>query len=140
MDIYHLENKNPMKALILLNIFIILLFYSCQKEFNPDNKLIQLKYQVTQTFDDYNFNICFDSVDDGRCPIGVFCIWGGNAAVSFKFTHRNKETRFVLNTAGGNYFRSDTTIGNYNIKLIRLNPMNPPGNPEDYRAEVLITN
>jgi hypothetical protein len=130
-----------MKTIIIINFIIILSYNTCQKEFVPFNETIELNYKVTKTFDDSNLKICFDSVADSRCPTDVVCVWAGNAAVSFIFTDANKETRFVLNTYQG--FRTDTLISGYRIKLVDVNPLprlNPPNNPEDYKAEVLITN
>ena len=130
-----------MKTILILNLIVILSYYTCQKQFEPINEKVELTYGQTKIFDDPGLMLRFDSVADSRCPTDVVCVWEGNAAVSFTFKSGNNESLFVLNTHTG--FRTDTLINGYRIKLVDLKPLprhDPPNNPDDYRAEVLITN
>ena len=139
--IFHLKIKNTMKTIIIINLIVILSYYTCQQEFKPINETVELKYGVTKILDDTGLMLRFDSVAESRCPTDVVCVWEGNAAVSFTFKSGNNETLFVLNTHSG--FRRDTLINGYRISLLDLKPLprqDPPNNPEDYRAEVLISN
>ena len=130
-----------MKTILIINLIVILSYYTCQKQFEPMKETVELKYGITKIFDDPGLTLRFDSVADSRCPTDVVCVWEGNAAVSFSFKSGNNESGFILNTHTG--FRTDTLVNGYRIKLVDLKPLpkhDPPTNPEDYRAEVLITN
>jgi hypothetical protein len=85
--------------------------------------------------------ICFDSVvGDSRCPLGVECIWAGNAEVRFKFSEADQKPKFFnLNTLGS--FTTDTIINGYKFTLVSLNPypaINKVILPGDYKAEIRI--
>ncbi len=76
-----------------------------------------IAYQDTLFNCEEDIWISFDSlVADSRCPIGVVCIWEGNAEVSLTFD----STRFHLNTYPN--FRTDTTISSFHIDLIDVQP------------------
>jgi hypothetical protein len=84
---------------------------------------------------------CFESVlNDSRCPLGVYCIWEGNAAVRLKFQkYDSKPVIFDLNTHKG--FTSDTIIDRYKFTLLDLTPypnINQRITQKDYKTKILI--
>jgi hypothetical protein len=131
-----------MKAIIIIVVSVFLSFNGCEKEYEiaPLNEIFKLKFGETKTIGDSDLRIRIDSVHDGRCPIEAFCIWEGNATVSFRFSDGINITSFKLNTFDA--FQTDTLLSHYRIKLTGLTPgnrMNPPVKPEEYTGEVLIT-
>lgn len=97
---------------------------------------------VRQTLIDQaeGLSITFDSVkNDSRCPTGAECDQVGNAAVVFLYNKGVDSVYFTLNTE--KYARSDTTINNYNIQLIKLLPyptLHKVINLDTYYARILI--
>ena len=70
-----------------------------------------------------------DAINDGRCPIGVQCVWGGNAAVDFQLTTKNGKYDFTLDTFAGpttmmnpTVFKIDTVIERLRYELIDVLP------------------
>lgn len=88
-----------------------------------------------------NITLRFSSlVSDGRCPIDWRCVWEGNAEAKFSFTARGTETTFSLNTYGG--YTRDTTIAQYNIRMIDLKPYPHSERtylPAQYQAYVMVS-
>lgn len=132
-----------MKKLVILEILVILLTVSCQKDNNSliQNQTFELKYGETKINTDYGLSISLDSVlNDSRCPSKAVCVWAGNAEVRFVYLKDNNSVKFVLNTLPT--FRTDSLINGYRIKLINLSPY-----PEiagsikqsEYKAEITIT-
>jgi hypothetical protein len=107
------------------------------------NDTIELKQNEISFNYENGISILFDSVlTDSRCPKRVYCFWAGNAAVRFIFSDNNNKTSFILNTLGSNFFRTDSLIGEYRIKLLNLYPYPDRDTikikQENYRAEVII--
>ncbi len=132
-----------MKTLIILEIILMLVTGSCNKEMNtiaPD-QTFELKYGETKIKADYGLSIRLDSVlNDSRCPSKAVCVWAGNVEVRFVYLKDNNSVKFILNTLPS--FRTDTLINGYRIKLINLFPYPEIAgiiNQEDYKAEVRIT-
>ena len=59
--------------------------------------------------------------EDSRCPLGVMCIWAGNAAVSLTITDgAGAKNQVVLNTT---LTPQAVKIGGYEISLVDLQPI-----------------
>ncbi|HNW51464.1 MAG TPA: hypothetical protein PKH79_10300 [Prolixibacteraceae bacterium] len=139
-----------MKTLpILPALFFILLLSGCNK--NSDltgdssfrfNDTFQLLINKSAVNNENQLSIRIDSVlNDSRCPSDVVCAWEGNAEVRFILTNGESETKFVLNTHGGDNFRKDTIIDGCSILFVDLKPY-PVSTKEisnnEYVAELLI--
>ena len=84
----------------------------------------------------------FDGVSaDSRCPLGVTCIWEGDAVVELVATDPPSPGQALeLHTAG--QFPREATHGRYLIRLVALSPQPREGQPvaaQDYRATLRVT-
>jgi hypothetical protein len=120
-----------MKILSIISAFILLIaLSSCSKntELTGDssfrlNDTLKLAINKSAINNENQITVRIDSVlNDSRCPSDVVCVWEGNAAIRFILNNDGDETKFVLNTHGGENFISDTIIDGYSIQLVRLNP------------------
>lgn len=106
------------------------------------NDTISLSCRECLNDPENQMSVCIDSVfNDSRCPIGVYCIWEGNAVVRFRYEKSNdKPLLFDLNT--NSQFASDTIIDGYKFTLISLSPYPAVGHQivqKDYKAEIVVT-
>ena len=92
------------------------------------NDTIVLGYKQTYYNLENNYSLTWDSIlNDSRCPIGVECIWEGNAEVQFILKMRRHLHFIVLNTYES--YTNDTVIDNINFRLVELTPLQEvPGN------------
>ncbi|MCB8998843.1 MAG: hypothetical protein H6540_02075 [Bacteroidales bacterium] len=128
-------------------IFLFLIVgNSCEKEKSllplPLDESVELKKGNVKLNKEEGIRLIFDSlVEESRCPIGVECVWEGNAAAAFTcYNAQNIKTDFILNTNSS--FVTDTLVFGYRIKLLDLKPYpiyNLEINPEDYTAYVEIS-
>jgi hypothetical protein len=72
-----------------------------------------------------------DVIEDSRCPIGVDCIWEGNAKIRLRISKSKGESKTVeLNT---NVEPTTVKFEDHEIRLLRLEPI-PKAN-EKIKAE-----
>ena len=99
------------------------------------NEPVQLKFGEVYCNPDHRFRLSIDSIQDGRCPIGVYCIWEGNARVYLNLEEKKEgNSKFILNTVSG--LLTDTTIHGLRYELVGLDPY--PDIEIDYPQEVYI--
>ena len=108
------------------------------------NDTIKLGYKETKYNYENQISICLDSIiSDSRCPKDAICKWAGNAEVRLLFSYNNYITIFILNTHGGDKFKTDSLISEYRIKLLNLAPYPETTSiipQENYFAEIVIKN
>lgn len=79
-------------------------------------------------------------VEDSRCPVGVDCIWAGNAKVQIKVTNRKGDSKtYELNT---HLEPQSVNFEGYEINLAGLLPhprANTRINPNRYTATFTLT-
>jgi hypothetical protein len=86
--------------------------------------------------------IGFDEVpSDGRCPIGLYCFWEGDAACNLWAEAGGPErTELVVHTS--DFFGRKVTYDGLDILLVALDPYpvykDPPA-PESYVVTLLVT-
>ena len=106
------------------------------------NDTIELSYRELYCNSEHEFRLSFDSLGDGRCPIGAYCIWEGNAHVDFIIKQEGRsEQIFTLNTFAG--FLTDTTVNGIRFELIDMLPY--PVVDKDYQLDdnilqILVSN
>jgi len=129
-----------MKSLLLIIISFLfsLLFHGCSLEnrvevkiSSNDTMFIYVRQKVMN--DKYKFVLQLDSItNESRCPLGVECIWAGNARAKFNLTEAGNNHQFILNT--NTAFGSDTIIGEIKYKLINLLPYPSVNNTFQYNS------
>ena len=87
-------------------------------------------------------SVRFDEVSgDSRCPVGVQCVWEGDAVVVLTVSEPARSgAALELHTAGR--FPREGTYGRYRVQLVSLEPQpraDEPVRRDLYRATLLIT-
>ena len=128
-----------MKAIFLSFILLFVLGGVIQTEAQTTqlNLGISKQKKVTKA----KLTIKFVAVtEDSRCPIGVNCIWAGNAKVQIKVTNRKgKSQTFELNT---NIEPQAVKFEGYEIKIADLTPhpqKDKPTAPNIYALNLTVT-
>lgn len=132
--------KNLFVGLIVFAVFI-----SCDKDSIGDGSLkldTETEFKSGNVLSNDLMTIYLDSViSDSRCPMDVYCIWEGNAAVNFVVTIDATEHLITLNTSGGANFPSDTILNEYSIALTNLLPYPESTGTiaqDEYEASVIV--
>ena len=60
--------------------------------------------------------------EDSRCPVGVVCMWAGNAEVMLEVGARGAKRTLKLNTNASLQKAGEGSYRRYKIKLVELNP------------------
>ena len=85
------------------------------------NETVDFKYSELYCNSKYELRLSFDSLSDGRCPIGAWCIWEGTARVKLHVQQSGKKTiSFWLNTHSS--LLTDTIVNGLRFELIDLLP------------------
>jgi hypothetical protein len=101
----------------------------------------ELKANETRNLTDENLRVRFNGVkEDSRCPIGVQCIWAGDAVVEVTLEKPGTaaDTR-ELHTS--ERFARETEYGGLVIRLLEVQPHPREGvtiAPGDYRAKLVV--
>ncbi len=99
------------------------------------NDTLELKYSELYCNSKYGFRLSFDSLSDGRCPIGVWCIWEGTARINLTVQSPGKDIHtFTLFTHSS--FLNDTMVDGIRYELIDLLPY--PEIDRNYQEEDYI--
>ena len=143
-------DKIRFKVIIIVIVGLFLFIAFNQHDNKNDHQIDTLIFNDTLVIKQdeikYNFeqhvSIYFDSVlTDSRCPKNSKCKWAGNAEVKLIFKNKNSKTNIILNTHGGDRFKTDSLINEYRIQLINLFPYPETIElikQEDYSAEIMI--
>jgi len=137
-----------MNLKFFLLVILFILFSSCS---NPSNstsddslilgKAVTIHFQDTLKNNEGLIWIAFDSINDSRCPINDWCLWSGNARLSFTFAKDSLKTSFSLNTYRQDL--RDTTLFGYSISLIDVMPYPHSDSlyvQDDYSATIIVLN
>ena len=102
-------------------IGIVFLFFSCSKNEEKNalkiGKITEIKSGKTVTNSQYGLSLRVRNISDSRCPIGVMCVWEGNASVEFHLTTKKGEYDFTLDTHHPPNFKNDTMIESIKYEL-----------------------
>jgi hypothetical protein len=125
-------DKRQMKRTSI--IFATFLLIACQKPGAPTEgpaaisanlgTEFSLKAGETTTFEDQELTIKLNSVtNESRCPVGLRCVWSGNAQVNLLVTKAGQPSKKLrLNTLGGPKFPIEGKFLDYTITLTGLTP------------------
>lgn len=129
-------NKLPLNRIqsALLAFLVFFIMSGCEKIQigEPFNCKIGTKYLLEN-----NIVFSIDSISDYRCPKDVICIWGGDVDLFFDININ----RVPLDTMVRLYRNNPIDIGNYNWKVLEVNPLPNSGQSIDqknYRVKLLI--
>ncbi len=129
-----------MKAVFVSFVLLFVLGSAMEAQSQTTQQLmLAVTKQKTVTKD--KLTVKFVSViEDSRCPIGVDCIWAGNAKVQIKVINRKGVSKtFELNT---NLAPQTVKFEGYEIKLGALTPhpkADTPTDPNGYTATFSLT-
>ena len=85
------------------------------------NDTLAMKFGEEYCNPENRIRLTFTSFEEGRCPIGVYCVWEGYARVTFSLEDKKEgHSEFVLHTLGAH--EADTTIHGLRIELLGLDP------------------
>lgn len=135
-----------LKTIWLLLLPIVL--FSCSQDESESDNFAAIKFDKNSVLKINNcldiaeteYSLCFESVDDSRCPTNAVCVWEGNAAANFVLKSTTGNTPFTLNT--NESFKRDTILNNLKIELIGVLPypiLNKTTNPNEYVVEIKIS-
>lgn len=139
-----------MKKLMLFALSLFtLLFMACNEricchspiEFQP-GRSFDLCYSDTGNCICGDLSITFaDVIEDSRCPIGVVCVWEGQARVRLDVqADDGAQSIELLFQASRSSFDRDT-VGNYAISLMNVSPHPREGQDireQDYRIRLMV--
>ncbi len=108
-------------------VVILLFVYSCLPTGNNINPIGD------------DVRVTLDSViDDSRCPIGLMCVWSGEATVKLKYTD-STSTHYIYATL---FDKADTLFNGYRIHVENLQPYPQAGieiNQDDYTLDITVS-
>ena len=93
------------------------------------NDTLELRYGELYCNSKFEIRLAVDSIQDSRCPKGMYCIWEGNGRVKINLLHDGLIASFWLNTHAN--FLQDTLIHGLRYELIDLLPYPEVG--QDYQ-------
>lgn len=133
---------------LILIVIVITFFSGCGDEFDCENLKLAVPFQVKPNFlyQDCPGQLSITMLrveNDSRCPLGVICVWEGNAEVLFLFRNGADQAEISLDTnvKKPNGISETIALGH----LIQLNTLDPYPNSKsaikqkDYRAVIVIS-
>ncbi len=146
----HLLDSNNCKYPALINrillLLILLFIQTCCNPVvvDPPQKFVsgepfELKVRGIMSIND-NLLFAIDSIHDGRCPVGLNCIWGGDAYLYFKIKHNYSfiDTMICMNSCHTNPF----DFAGYTFKVLDVTPypdINIKIDPRDIKTRMVVT-
>lgn len=116
--------------ILFILIFLSLFYGGC------DTEHVDLKAEVEfelMTGKQYKYNghvVEIKDIKDSRCPLGVNCIWAGEAVVKFDCKYDDEDKfSFLMDTNDDTVF----VVSNFRLKLLQVSPL--PDNDQNIRQE-----
>ena len=103
-------------------LFIViagLLLLSCAK---PRVSSVTVSYAQCTQFEVRGniLSLCYDSLNDSRCPPAYICIWSGDAVARFRFTAHTQHAVALSLYGSMMGVGNDTTVEGYHLRLVDL--------------------
>lgn len=97
----------------------------------PDTRVVLQEGESRLLGDDYTMSIV--RIDDSRCPIGVECVWAGEARVAVGPSHPTMRFRPDTLTLGAPRpgQRDSMRIGPFRVRLVAVDPVPRASTPPD---------
>ncbi|MBD0825500.1 hypothetical protein [Aestuariibaculum marinum] len=125
----------------LLISLLCLFIFSCSSGNLKKENNFSFKPGACIDIQNNGYKLCITTIEDGRCPLNMNCLWQGNATVYFILTSNHEDISFTLNTFKN--FKQDTIINNLKFSLVDVLPYperTPSSNLEDYTIKLEISN
>lgn len=126
-----------MKAKLFILIVFAGLFFACDKS-ELDSDIFRFgeetSFQQNQTYHSVDGHLSFriDSITDSRCPVGLICIWSGEARVCLS-VHLNEVIQDTISTLDDAH-----SIQNYKFELVDVLPYLDISVQQDAEDRVVI--
>jgi hypothetical protein len=114
-----------MKISALICCILAFANFSCEKALESNQPLIiPINTCLDKKANKESIEFCFDQLlEDSRCPINAVCVWQGVAKAKFSLKINGETKTFELSTLNmPPYYRTDTTLNGYKIKLTNISP------------------
>jgi hypothetical protein len=110
-----------MKTIAIFLIFLTLIVSGCIKNDEPESFLLkqEVKFKAGEVYTAQKdkLKVTVKKITDSRCPIGVVCVWAGEASVWLD-VNDGQSWEVVLKTV----HQPIDTVNNYIFKLIDVLP------------------
>ncbi len=138
-----------MKKILFFAIVVAAMLLACNKD-ESDIKSVELNtpfnlaLNETAELETDGMRLTFEGVvEDSRCPIGVNCIWEGEAVAEFLAKKGSEVVAAPLTTnpRAGQVVNDNFTAFGHGIKLLQVMPYPDAGSPieeKDYVVRVVI--
>ena len=126
---------------ILIPFLGLFVFYSCANDVIPDlfDFGKETQFRINEIYSNNTDSLVFkiSGISDSRCPIGVTCIWEGEARIELAITSPGKDT-LELST----HNQLVASSGKYTFELIEVFPypdIEKEIEPGDYKVTMVVT-
>jgi len=131
--------RKMMKEIVTIALISMIVLAMSAMAKTPET--ITIKAGHSADYADGHLRIKFLSVDeDSRCPVGVNCIWAGNAKIKIEVTGKSSTKTFELNT---NLEPQTVMMDCYAIEIESLLPAKDAEkatDQKDYQVKLKIKN
>ena len=88
----------------------------------------QLMHDQTAIIESEDLSVKFANVsEDSRCPVGVVCVWPGQAKIELEIIHNDKEpAKITLTSLTGQEKLAEKDVDGYSIRLLEVKPPRTP--------------
>lgn len=127
-----------MRTNALLLVSGLILWTACSggkqvKDNDPENSSASvsldsdfvLAFNQAAELESENLTVKFIKVaEDSRCPVGVECIWPGQAKIDLQIKRQDEKPEYIqLTSHAGEPNLAIQSIGDYTIKLVKVEPV-----------------
>jgi hypothetical protein len=112
--------------ILLLFVFAV----SCKKTVPVMSPGLYLNTCTSKTFSAEEISVCFDSLNDSRCPSDAVCVWSGVGIAKFTLIKKGVSYPFTLTTLPVFHpYSSDTVVAGYKFHLVNILPYPKSSSP-----------
>ena len=115
-----------MKTIGYITLFLLIIMGSCKKEQETGplelNKEVTLKTGDVRNLNPDNLSIKVLNINDSRCPIGVVCIWQGEATVTLEVKETSSFDEAIGSVVLSTFHQPVDTVSGYIFRLIDVLP------------------
>lgn len=141
---------------LLISVFFILLWGCAGKKQPKETEMqktsistsldssFQLMHNQTAVIESENLSVKFLNVaEDSRCPVGVICVWQGQAKIELEIKQKDRQPEnLTLTSLAGRDELAEKEIDGYFIRLLTVEPSRKPDQEltlPEYRITLIIT-